>query len=220
MMSSHSNPNDYADGRYGMYMQPPTQSFYTSYDGITTDPEAPQMVMNKFDPAYAQVQNAYDNGLLNPNQNTEEILGRNYYTLETAYGETPINPQAVRSCTGELTAPSVPTLAPTMAPTMAPTRPTFAPTRAPTMAPTRPIFAPTRAPTMAPTRPVVRPTFAPTRAPTMAPTFAPTRAPTMAPTFAPTRAPTFAPTRAPTFAPTREVVRPTMAPTRVVTRRA
>jgi len=110
MSNTYLNPNNYADGRNGLYMQAPYSSAYTSLSGSTSNPSAPQMVMNPNDPPYRTAISAFHKGLLNPNQNTTESLSRNYYTIDSAYGKTPSVTQISRSCTGEVSdsLPAVP----------------------------------------------------------------------------------------------------------------
>lgn len=110
MSNTYIDANRYTDGRYGLYMQPPTQSFYESASSSTSNPNAPLMVMNPNDPPYKTAISAFNKGLLNPNQNTPESLSRNYYTISSAYGSTPSVTQIARSCTGEVVPglPSVP----------------------------------------------------------------------------------------------------------------
>ena len=102
MSNTYLNPNNYAEGRYGLYMQAPYSSGYTSLSGSTSNPSAPQMVMNPNDAPYRTAISAFHKGLLNPNQNTPESLARNYYTINSAYGKTPSATQISRSCTGEV----------------------------------------------------------------------------------------------------------------------
>lgn len=116
MSNTYMNPNNYADGRNGMYMQPPAQSFYTSLAGSTSAPNSVQMVINYNDEPAKRAISAFNNQhLLNPNQNTPDSLARNYYTINSAYGTTPSVTQVPRSCTGQVaSATAVPTAAPTM----------------------------------------------------------------------------------------------------------
>ena len=102
MSNTYLNPNNYSDGRNGMYTQPPVTSFYTSLSGSTSNPGAPQMVMNPNDLPYKTAISAFNNGLLNPNQNSPQSLSRNYYTINSAYGSTPSVTQISRACTGNV----------------------------------------------------------------------------------------------------------------------
>lgn len=104
MSNTYLNTNNYSDGRNGMYMKSPYSSPYTSLSGSTSNPSAPQMVMNPNDAPYRTAISAFHKGLLNPNQNTPESLARNYYTINSAYGNTPSVTQISRSCTGEVPA--------------------------------------------------------------------------------------------------------------------
>lgn len=110
MSNTYLNPNNYADGRNGLYMQPPIMSAYKSLSGSTSDPNSRMMVMNPNDAPYRTAISAFHKGLLNPNQNTPESLARNYYTINSAYGSTPSVTQIARSCAGDVAAvvPAVP----------------------------------------------------------------------------------------------------------------
>jgi hypothetical protein len=101
-MSSHSNASNY-ESLVGGYMQPVVENTYLPYNEITSDPNALQMVINPYDKPYKVAIDAFRNkGLLNPNQDTKESLSRNYYTLGSAYGETPGNTQISRTCSGNV----------------------------------------------------------------------------------------------------------------------
>jgi len=143
MSNTYLNPNNYAEGRNGLYMQAPYSSAYTSLSGSTSNPSAPQMVMNPNDAPYRTAISAFHRGLLNPNQNTPESLARNYYTINSAYGNTPSVTQISRSCTGEVDAslPVVPASVNVPRPT--PTRGVPMPTRGVPMT-TRGVPMPTR----------------------------------------------------------------------------
>jgi hypothetical protein len=135
MSNTYLNPNNYSDGRNGMYTQPPVTSFYTSLSGSTSNPGAPQMVMNPNDLPYKTAIAAFNNGLLNPNQNSPQSLSRNYYTINSAYGSTPSVTQISRACTGNVVS-SVPDIPPSVnIPIPINTMPV--PTRVPGPVPTR-----------------------------------------------------------------------------------
>ena len=103
MQNSHTNSNNYADGRNGMFMQAPAQDFYESLNSSTSAPGRAVMVLNPNDPPYKVAISAFNNQhLLNPNQNTQESLSRAYYTINSAYGSTPVATQISRTCTGSV----------------------------------------------------------------------------------------------------------------------
>ena len=71
---------------------------YSSLVGSTMVPNAPVKVLNPADAPYAKSVGAFDNGLLNPNQEDKSLLGRGYYTIATAYGKDPTNVYTSRGC--------------------------------------------------------------------------------------------------------------------------
>ena len=105
MSVSHANPGNFEVAGVGMYFQRPA-NFYTSMAGSTTSPNAPQMVLNPYDPPTKAFYQAFNSGLLNPYQNSPEILPRSYYTINTAYGPPPVHSQIKRTCTGNLVRPA------------------------------------------------------------------------------------------------------------------
>ena len=105
MMSSHSNSSNYQAVLSG-HMKPAVDNAYLPLNETTTEPNAPQMVINPYDKPYRVAITAFrTKGLLNPNQDTKESLARNYYKLDSAYGETPEQTQTSRSCTGNVLPP-------------------------------------------------------------------------------------------------------------------
>lgn len=74
-----------------------TPVIYATLATMTSQPGAPMAVLNPNDPTYMRFQKAFDNGLLNPNQNVNR---GNYFSISTAYGKDPINIYASRKCSG------------------------------------------------------------------------------------------------------------------------
>ena len=102
---SHANLGNYELLAPGTYSQQPS-NFYTSLNGSTSNPNAPQMVLNPYDPPTKAFYQAFNAGLLNPYQNSPMILTRPYYTINTAYGPSPVQPQIQRMCTGAVGRPA------------------------------------------------------------------------------------------------------------------
>jgi hypothetical protein len=104
MSISHANPNNFEVAGSGMYSQH-SANFYTTMVGSTTSPNAPQMVLNPYDVPTKAFYQAFNAGLLNPYQNSPQILPRPYYTISTAYGPAPVNTQIQRGCSGFVSRP-------------------------------------------------------------------------------------------------------------------
>lgn len=67
---------------------------------MTSAPFSAMYVLDPFDRTYKKFIDAFNNNMLHPNQN--EALNRNYYTINSAYGEAPLKTQTLRSCSGTL----------------------------------------------------------------------------------------------------------------------
>lgn len=83
---------------YNGNMEPSRTATLVSYATLrtmTTRPSAPMYVMNKFDGPWATQAKAFNQGLLNPNQNTAT---GGYYNINTAYGKEPVQLYATRGC--------------------------------------------------------------------------------------------------------------------------
>lgn len=106
MSVSHANQSDFQVSAPGTYSQQPV-NFYTSMNGSTSSPNSRMMVLNPYDPPTKAFYKAVNSGLLNPYQNSPEILPRPYYTISTAYGPPPVNSQIARTCVGNVVPPGI-----------------------------------------------------------------------------------------------------------------
>lgn len=88
-MSRHINVNENSNpvGK--------TAQTYATMLRTTSNPNAPQQVLNPNDPPYRAHQRAVDSGRLNPNQSN---LTGAYHTISSAYGSEPIRLYATRGC--------------------------------------------------------------------------------------------------------------------------
>lgn len=73
-------------------------SMFASLAGSTKSANAPIKVLNPNDPPYSKFENGFNKGLLNPDQEDKNLLGRSYYTISSAYGKDPISLYSTRSC--------------------------------------------------------------------------------------------------------------------------
>ena len=98
MSNNYISP--YYDTNRSMKMQPThrtvPQDMYTTLSTSTTAPDSPMVVLNPYDRTYKWFHNAFNQYKLHPNQST----ARGYHTINTAYGEAPIQTQIQRSCSG------------------------------------------------------------------------------------------------------------------------
>ena len=96
-----TNPNrensvgaQYSQSNAGYMHQSPQ---YKHLDTMTSKPNAPMSVLNPYDRTYRTFINAFNNNLLHPNQSSNP---QNYYTIDSAYGQSPLKTQTIRSCSG------------------------------------------------------------------------------------------------------------------------
>lgn len=102
MSNNYISPDSrYYDNR-PMNMQPThraaPQFMYETLVTSTTSPDAPMMVLNPHDRTYKTFINAFNNYKLHPNQSS----AGGYHTINTAYGEAPMQTQIQRSCSGSV----------------------------------------------------------------------------------------------------------------------
>lgn len=96
-MSSHpTNPN------VSVYAYDYSPVHYRSLGTMTAAPNAPMKVLNPNDGPMRTFLNGYAQGLLNPNQNLACLLGQQYYTIGTGYGQDPVNLYTTRCCSGNV----------------------------------------------------------------------------------------------------------------------
>ena len=90
-MSGHINVNENSNptGK--------TQKVYASMARTTSNPGAPQLVLNPNDISYSVHQRAFNMGKLHPNQS---VVAGGYHSIASAYGAEPIRLYATRACSG------------------------------------------------------------------------------------------------------------------------
>ena len=77
-----------------------SRPYFASLSTSTSHSNAPILVLNANDPVMKKSLASFDAGYLNPNQADKNIMGRNYFTIDTAYGAEPTQLYASRSCAG------------------------------------------------------------------------------------------------------------------------
>ena len=81
--------------------------FYKDFGNITNYPSAPQVMLNPEDGPMKATLDAYNRGLLSPEENNPVMLGgANYFSVNTGYGRDPENLYTVRSCSGVMGNPT------------------------------------------------------------------------------------------------------------------
>lgn len=81
--------------------------YFASLKTSTPQPNSPMLVLNASDPVMKKSLEAFAKGQLNPSQMDKNIMGRNYFTISTGYGEEPDQLYSYRPCSGgNVTPPS------------------------------------------------------------------------------------------------------------------
>ena len=73
---------------------------YHSLGGMTRAPNAPMLVLDPNDAPLGMHLDAFESGLLNPNQYNPLVAGADYYTIALGYGDEPESLYAERKCSG------------------------------------------------------------------------------------------------------------------------
>ena len=174
-----TNTNSYSLPQYNS--KPSFATLKTS----STNSGTPMMVLNTSDPPYDNAIKSFDGGKLNPRQGDSGIAGRNYFTIDSAYGEEPTQIYSYRSCSGNggnadgyLPPPSG-YIGSKSIKNMNPTTPSQTPTSYPSQTPTSyPTSYPSQTPTSYPSQtPTSYPTSYPSQTPTSYPTSYPSQTP-------------------------------------------
>jgi hypothetical protein len=82
------------------YSLPSGNPYFASLDTSTPQPSAPMLVLNANDPVMKRSLASFAAGHLNPGQMDKNMMGRNYFTISSGYGEEPEQIYAYRPCTG------------------------------------------------------------------------------------------------------------------------
>jgi len=89
-----TNTNSYSLPQYSSRPQ------FASLKTSSSDPSSGMLVLNQNDTPYKAVMTGLKKGKLNPNQDNINVIGRNYYTIDYAYGSEPTQIYESRSCSG------------------------------------------------------------------------------------------------------------------------
>lgn len=96
-----TNPNNYSSMGNAMYSPGSYTGQYSDLSHSTSRPNSTVYVLNPMDVGYSNQTNAFNNGKLHPNQNSPQMAGRRYFTIDMAYGPPPtMNTQIPRTCAG------------------------------------------------------------------------------------------------------------------------
>lgn len=79
--------------------------YFASLATSTPQANSPMLVLNANDPVMKRSLSAFAAGHLNPGQMDKNMMGRNYFTISSGYGEEPEQIYAYRPCTGGNVAP-------------------------------------------------------------------------------------------------------------------
>jgi hypothetical protein len=82
------------------YSLPSGNPYFASLATSTPQPNSPMMVLNANDPVMKRSLASFASGHLNPSQIDKNVMGRNYFTISTGYGEEPEQLYAYRPCIG------------------------------------------------------------------------------------------------------------------------